>query len=220
MHRLATGEYKDINRSEERIGIYEIQQRNNWEGADSVYDAWLLSNNTPRKWFPYKKFISMFPERETLKLLIYKNENLEQCSQSTPIKKGKFDFNDTMTSLSEKLSSSVIESASESENHNSSFSDNETLPDSPIKQKRKRRCIQLLCAEEFFEEQPPERYNRKLDTVENGRNNEADDTEKSFEIAEEEEQDIHLQIGSKKKATMFYHLKVVKEIIVIESDDE
>ena len=42
---------------------------------------------------------------------------------------------------------------------------------------------------------------------------------KFSEIAEEE-QDSHLQIDSKKKATMFYPLKEVKEIIVIESDDE
>ena len=122
-----------------------------------------------------------------------------------------------MTSLSEKLSSSVIESASENENQNSSSSDTETLPDSPIKQKCKWRCIQL-CAEECSEEEPPESYERKLDTVETGRNNEADDTKNFFEITEEE-QDIHLQTDSKKKATMFYPLKVVKEIIVIESGD-
>ena len=143
---------------------------------------------------------------------------MEQCSQSSSVKEGKLDFNDSMTSLSEKLSSSVIESASESENQNSSFSDNETLPDSSIKRKRKRRCIQLICVEDVSEEQPPETYDRKLDTVENGRNNEADDTERSPEKAEEEEQDINLQIESKKKATMFYPLKVVEE--VIESDDE
>ena len=52
-----------------------------------------------------------------------------------------------------------------------------------------------------------------------GRNNEADDTE-VFEKAEEEEQNIHLQCDSKKKAAMFYPLKLVKEIIVTESDDE
>ena len=78
-----------------------------------------------------------------------------------------------MNSLSEKLSV-VIESASENENQNSSSSDNETLPDSPIKRKRKRQCIQLLCAEEQSEEQPPESYDRKLNTAENGRNNERD----------------------------------------------
>ena len=188
VHRFATGGYKDINRSEELFDVYEMRQRTNWEGADSVYDAWLLSNNTPRKWFPYQKFISMFPEWETQRLLIYNKENLEQCSQSTPIKEGKFDFNDTMASLSEKLSSSVIKLASENENQNSLFSDNGTLPDSPIKRKCKRRCIQLICAEELSEEQPPESYERNLDTVENGRNNETDDTERSSEKAEEEEE--------------------------------
>ena len=111
----------------------------------------------------------MTPEWEKQKLLIYNKENFEQCSQSSPIEDGKFDFNDTMTSLSEKLSSSVIESASE--NENSSSSNNETLPDSPIKRKRKRQCIQLLCQEECSEEEPPESYERKLVTVETGRNN-------------------------------------------------
>ena len=159
----------------------------------------------------------MFPKWEHQRLLIYNKENLEQCSQSTPIEDGKFDFNDTVTSLSEKLSSSVIESASENENQNSSSSDNETLPDSPIKQICKRRCIQLLCPEECSEEEPPESYERNLVTVETGRNNEADDTENFFEKAEEE-QDI--QSDSKKKATMFYPLKLAKEIIVIESDDQ
>ena len=77
----------------------------------------------------------MFLEWETQRLLIYSNENLEQCSQSTPIKWGKFEFNNTMTSLSERFSSSANESAWETENHNLSFSDNEMLPDSQIKQK-------------------------------------------------------------------------------------
>ena len=136
MHRLSTGGYKDISRSKELFDIYEMRQRNNWEG-DSGYGTSLPLNNVPRKLFPYKKFISMFLEWETQRLLIYNEENSEQCSQSTPTKEGKFDFNDTMTSLSEKLFSSVIKSVSESESHNSPFSDNETLPDSPINRRRK-----------------------------------------------------------------------------------
>ena len=38
-----------------------------------------------------------------------------------------------MTSLSEKLPSSVNESANESDNHNSSSGENKTFPDYPIK---------------------------------------------------------------------------------------
>ena len=164
----------------------------------------------------------MFPEKYVSRmgnkrLLIYNKENLEQYLQSTPIKEGKFDFNDTMTSLSEKLLSSVIESASGNENHNSSCSDKKS---SSIKRKRKGRYMQPLCAEQLFDEQPPESYDRKLDTDENGRNNEPDDTEKSYEKVGEKEQYIHLQIDSKKKATMFYPLKVVKEVMAIESHDE
>ena len=46
-----------------------------------------------------------------------------------------------------------------------------TKPDSPIKQKCKRRCVPLLCAKECSEEELPESYERKLDTIENGTNN-------------------------------------------------
>ena len=62
------------------------------------------------------------------------------------------------------------------------------------KTKNMQWCIQFLCAEKLSEEEPPESYDRKLNTVENGRNNEVDDTEKSSD----EGQDIHLQIDSKK----------------------
>ena len=44
-----------------------------------------------------------------------------------------------------------------------------------------------MCAEECSDEEPTESYERKLDTVETGRNNEADDTEKNSEIAEEKQ---------------------------------
>ena len=40
--------------------------------------------------------------------------------------------------------------------------------------------FQVLCAKECSEEEPPESYERKLDAVETGRNNEADNTEKTF----------------------------------------
>ena len=51
VHRLATGGYKDINRSEELFDIYEMRQRNNLEGADSMYNAWLLSKIRPENGF-------------------------------------------------------------------------------------------------------------------------------------------------------------------------
>ena len=39
VHRLATGGYKGISHSEELFDIYEMREKNSWEGADSVYDA-------------------------------------------------------------------------------------------------------------------------------------------------------------------------------------
>ena len=75
--------------------------------------------------------------------------------------------------------------------------------------------MQSLCTVEFFEKQPPETYGIKLDTIENDKSNEADDTEKSSEKAEAE-QDIHFHIDLGKKIIIFYHLKAVKELILNE----
>ena len=123
-----------------------------------------------------------------------------------------------MTSLSEKLSPSIIESASENENQNSSSSDNETLPDSTIKRKRKRRCVKLLYAEECSKRNHLKAMKENLTLMKLVEIMRQMIQKNFFEIAEEE--DIHLQTDSKKKATMFFPLKVVKEIIVIGSDDE
>ena len=66
--------------------------------------------------------------------------------------------------------------------------------------------MQSLCTVEFFEKQPPETYGIKLDTIENDKSNEADDTEKSSEKAEAE-QDIHFHIDLGKEDNNILPLK-------------
>ena len=102
LRKCADSQLECIKISTEVKNCLIFMKCDNWEGANSVYDAWLLSNNTPKKWFPYQKFINMFPEWEHQRLHIYNKENLEQCSQSIPIEEGMFNFNDTMTFRSEK----------------------------------------------------------------------------------------------------------------------
>ena len=109
-------------------------------------------------------------------------------------------------------------SLSENDNHNLSFSDNESLPDSPVKRKCKLGCIQLLRAEELSEEQQPESYDRKLDTVEDGRNNETDDT--VLKKQQKKNNIFTFRLTLKRRLQCSTLLKVVKEVIVIESDDE
>ena len=86
MHRLATGGYKDINRSE------ELFMKCNKETIGRVLIACMMLGSyqiiRQENVFLTKKFLSMFPEWETKRLLMYNKENLEQCSQSTPIKRG------------------------------------------------------------------------------------------------------------------------------------
>ena len=46
------------------LEIYKIRQKGEWEEPESVYDASLLSNNSKRKWFPYKFFTKIYPDWE------------------------------------------------------------------------------------------------------------------------------------------------------------
>ena len=57
------------------LEIHKMRQRGEWEGPDSVYNTWLLSNNSRRKWFPYKFFPEIYPDWEEKKNQIFEEEN-------------------------------------------------------------------------------------------------------------------------------------------------
>ena len=57
------------------LEIYEMHHRGEWEGPDAVYDALLLSNNSRRKWFPYKFFTKIYPDKEGKKNQLFEEEN-------------------------------------------------------------------------------------------------------------------------------------------------
>lgn len=48
--------------SYETLNVYEIRNRNNWKGADSIYDAYCLIVKKPRDWFNVKEFEKVFPQ--------------------------------------------------------------------------------------------------------------------------------------------------------------
>ena len=45
-----------------------------------MYDAWLLSNNSKRKWFPYKLFTKIYPDWEEKKNQLFEEENRVEFS--------------------------------------------------------------------------------------------------------------------------------------------
>ena len=63
VYKLVTFAWKEISvfLQGKTLEIYKMRYRNKWEGADSIYDAWLLSLNLRRSWFPYRKFNRLFP---------------------------------------------------------------------------------------------------------------------------------------------------------------
>jgi len=44
------------------IKIYRIRHRNDWCGADTIFDSYCLALKKPRKWFNISKFQELFPD--------------------------------------------------------------------------------------------------------------------------------------------------------------
>ena len=80
--------------------------------------GFFLSNNMPTKLVSLQKVYMYVSRLGNTNVTYIQQREFIKCLQSAPIKEGKFDFIDTITSLSEKLSSSVIGLASENNNHN------------------------------------------------------------------------------------------------------
>jgi len=57
-------EWKEIalQLNERTYQIYKMRKRSDWKGADSVYDAWLISGIKERSAFKMRKFIESFPD--------------------------------------------------------------------------------------------------------------------------------------------------------------
>ena len=82
VYKIATGGLKELAITQKVLEIYEMRQRGEWEGPDSVYDAWLISNNSTRKWLPYKLFTKIYPDWEEQKNQITQDSDMENDSST------------------------------------------------------------------------------------------------------------------------------------------
>ena len=80
VYNIATGGFKELPIIQKVLEIYEMRQMGEWEGHDSVYNAWLLLNNSRRKWFPYKLFTKVCPDWEEKKNQFFEEENRVEFS--------------------------------------------------------------------------------------------------------------------------------------------
>ena len=89
VYRIATAQNEkdfeeEIEITDEVTDVYKMRYRNNWQGTDSVYDAWLLVQGYKRNWFPYGRFHRKYPDaKETIerKRLQYQHLDDESCSE-------------------------------------------------------------------------------------------------------------------------------------------
>ena len=74
VYKIVTGGFKELPIARKMLKMYEIRQRGEWEEPDWVYDAWQLSNNSRRKWFPHKFFTKIYPDWEEKKNQVFEEE--------------------------------------------------------------------------------------------------------------------------------------------------
>ena len=79
VYDILNGGWSDIHPviSDATLKAYEMRKRCNWEGADSIYDAWLLSNMMHHDWFDMEKFNHLFPDWKEVR-----NKTLEEVKSS------------------------------------------------------------------------------------------------------------------------------------------
>ena len=80
VYNIATVGFKELSITQKVLEIYEMRQREEWEGPDSVYNAWLLSNNSRIKYFPYTFFAKIYPDWEKKKNQLFEEENQVEFS--------------------------------------------------------------------------------------------------------------------------------------------
>ena len=80
VYKIAADGFKEWPITQKLLEIYEMHQRGEWEGPNSVYDAWLLSSNSRRKRFPYKLFTKISPDWEEKKNQVFEEENRVEFS--------------------------------------------------------------------------------------------------------------------------------------------
>ena len=92
---LAAGRYKRADYCENDLRRFQIRERNNWSGVDSLYDAWLILEGKTRKEFNYELFLLRFPGWEVHIQLYYKLpasqqvEKDESDNDQPPFKKAR-----------------------------------------------------------------------------------------------------------------------------------
>eukprot|EP00112_Aurelia_sp_Birch-Aquarium-sp1_P024141 Seg7482.1 transcript_id=Seg7482.1/GoldUCD/mRNA.D3Y31 product="hypothetical protein" protein_id=Seg7482.1/GoldUCD/D3Y31 len=58
---ISEGKWQALEPSDEDLARFQRRRRVRWDGADSMYDAWLLIEDTPRDLFDLDEFRETFP---------------------------------------------------------------------------------------------------------------------------------------------------------------
>lgn len=66
VYKLLKFHTRDLKIDEEIDDIYRKRKDSNWQGADTVYDMWLLGQRGTRDWFPIEVFEAEYPDYEEI----------------------------------------------------------------------------------------------------------------------------------------------------------
>lgn len=81
---LSNHGWQDIPGTSKTNDVFEMRRITEWKGPDTVYDAYLLSNNQSRNWFPKEIFMEKYPNWEEEREVLFEVHNEEQPAEPQP----------------------------------------------------------------------------------------------------------------------------------------
>ena len=91
VYRIVTSAWKVLvtQLKSRTVEIFQMRHRINWAGSDTIYDAWLLTNNLRRRAFSKSKFTAAYPHwEETRRRLVEEHDSPFRSSASESEEEG------------------------------------------------------------------------------------------------------------------------------------
>lgn len=85
---ILTSQWTEFRMTNKTLEVFQMRLRNDWQGPDTVYDAWLLTNKYERSWFSYKDFVKRYPGWEAYRKRILEQSDTEESSSSSENESG------------------------------------------------------------------------------------------------------------------------------------
>ena len=95
---ISEGKWQALEPSDEDLARFQRRRRVNWKEADSMYDAWLMIEGTPRASFDLDEFKETFPEWEDQMKQKYGNDRTSKVIDNADMDEDSDNSNEEISS--------------------------------------------------------------------------------------------------------------------------